>query len=40
LAEWHAIIERLQEKAPGNVVPFVAKAIYLPNVTIDPAMAL
>jgi hypothetical protein len=36
LAEWHAIIERLQEAAAGNVVPFVAKALCLPNVEDEP----
>jgi len=36
LAEWHAIIERLQETAAGNDVPFVAKALCLPNVDIHP----
>jgi hypothetical protein len=36
LAERHAIIVRLQETAAGNVVPFVAKALCLPDVTIDP----
>ena len=34
LAEWHAVIERLQETAAGNVVPFVAKALCLANVDI------
>src|SRR5271166_610442 len=40
LAEWHAIIERLQERAAGNVVPFVAKALCLPNVDIGPKIPL
>ena len=36
LAEWHAIILRLQETADGNAVPFVAKALCLAGLTIDP----
>ena len=36
LAEWHAIILRLQETADGNAVPFVAKALCLADLTIDP----
>ena len=40
LAGWHAIIERLQETAAGNVVPFVAKALCLPNVDIGPKIPL
>ncbi len=39
LAEWHAIIVRLQETAAGNGTPFVAKALCLPDVTIDPKIA-
>jgi len=35
-AEWHAIILRLQETADGNAVPFVAKALCLAGLTIDP----
>jgi Nuclease-related domain/Type III restriction enzyme, res subunit len=36
LAEWHAILVRLQETADGNPVPFVAKALCLADLTIDP----
>ena len=36
LAEWHAVIERLREGADGREVPFVAKALCLPDVDIDP----
>ena len=35
-AEWHATIVRLQETADGNAVPFVAKALCLGGLTIDP----
>ena len=35
-AEWHATIARLQETADGNAVPFVAKALCLAGLTIDP----
>ena len=35
-AEWKAILARLQETADGNAVPFVAKALCLVDLTIDP----
>jgi hypothetical protein len=35
LAEWGAIIIRLQETADGNAVPFVAKALCLAEQTVD-----
>jgi hypothetical protein len=35
-AEWQAIIVRLQETADGNAVPYVAKALCLAGLTIDP----
>jgi Nuclease-related domain/Uncharacterized conserved protein (DUF2075) len=35
-AEWGAILGRLQETANGNTVPFVAKALCLAELTIDP----
>jgi hypothetical protein len=38
-AEWHAIILRLQETADGNAVPFVAKALCLAGLTIDPKIS-
>jgi hypothetical protein len=38
-AEWHAIIVRLRTLAAGNPIPFVAKAVCLPDVTIDPQIA-
>jgi hypothetical protein len=36
LAEWHAVIERLREVGDDREVPFVAKALCLPDVDIDP----
>jgi len=35
-AEWHAVIDALRESANGSDVPFVAKALCLPDVDIDP----
>jgi hypothetical protein len=35
-AEWRAVIDALRESANGGDVPFVAKAICLPEVDIDP----
>jgi hypothetical protein len=36
LAEWHAIIDALRRRAGNRDVPFVAKALCLPDVDIDP----
>jgi hypothetical protein len=36
LAEWHAIIDALRQTAGNRDVPFVAKALCLPDVDIDP----
>ena len=36
LAEWHAIIDTLRQTAGNRDVPFVAKALCLPDVNIDP----
>jgi hypothetical protein len=36
LAEWHAIIDALRQTAGNRNVPFVAKALCLPDVDIDP----
>jgi hypothetical protein len=38
-AEWDAILGRLQQTANGNPVPFVAKALCLVELTIDPKTA-
>jgi hypothetical protein len=40
LAEWNAILKRIQENADGNAVPFVAKALCLADLTIDPKISL
>ena len=40
LAEWKAILARIQENADGNAVPFVAKALCLADLTIDPKISL
>jgi hypothetical protein len=40
LAEWRAVIERLREHADGKEMPFVSKALCLPNVDIDPSISL
>jgi hypothetical protein len=39
LAEWHAVIDTLRESASGGVVPFVEKALCLPDLDIDPKAA-
>ena len=39
LAEWHAVIDALRESASGSDVPFVAKALCLPELDIDPKAA-
>jgi hypothetical protein len=38
-AEWRAVIDALRESASGGDVPFVAKALCLPDVDIDPKAA-
>jgi hypothetical protein len=35
-AEWNAVVTQLQETADGKAVPFVAKALCLVDLTIDP----
>jgi hypothetical protein len=35
-AEWHAVIDALRQSANGKEIPFVAKALCLPNIDIDP----
>jgi len=35
-AEWKAILARIQETAAGTAVPFVAKALCLADLTVDP----
>jgi hypothetical protein len=37
-AEWRAVIDALRESANDSSVPFVAKALCLPDVDIDPKM--
>jgi hypothetical protein len=39
LAEWSAVIDTLRESAGAGVVPFVAKALCLPDLDIDPKLA-
>jgi hypothetical protein len=39
LAEWSAVIDTLRESASAGVVPFVAKALCLPDLDIDPKLA-
>jgi Nuclease-related domain/Uncharacterized conserved protein (DUF2075) len=39
LAEWRAVIDALRESAIGGDVPFVAKALCLPDLDIDPKVA-
>jgi hypothetical protein len=36
LAEWHAVIDALRQKAGDRDVPFVAEALCLPEVDIEP----
>lgn len=35
-AEWYAVIDALRQSANGKEIPFVAKALCLPNIDIDP----
>lgn len=37
-AEWKAVIQRMESFADGRKIPFVAKALCLPEITIDPTM--
>jgi Uncharacterized conserved protein (DUF2075) len=39
LAEWHAVIDRLRQKADGGEIPFVSKALCLPDVDLDPTIS-
>jgi hypothetical protein len=39
LAEWSAVIDALRESAKGCDVPFVAKALCLPDLDIEPKVA-
>ena len=39
LAEWRAVIDALRESASGGDVPFVAKALCVPDVDVDPKVA-
>jgi hypothetical protein len=38
-AEWRAVIDRLRESANDGDVPFVTKALCLPDVNIDPKVS-
>src|ERR1700674_5600457 len=38
-AEWKAVLAQLQEIAEGKAVPFVAKALCLAGLTIDPKIS-
>ena len=39
-AEWEAVIDRLRENANGRAVPFVAKALCLASLTVNPKTPL